>query len=475
MTVVVIMFGLFCAWSTLAFRGATLLEVTETSLALVQDAKLSLMFTLGLSCLLVPFFKNRFATLSRQLAVLAVSALLIVGGIACCVVDTAETVHPFPFVSFGFALAGVGSALSTPFLGILLYSLGSKRATISMLIGYIVSALLCNFVWELQGLARIAATLLIPLGQTGLMAFYMARLNHPSSPWSLVADANAGNKWEWPCGVVKAPLPIGLLVVVFLSGFLGSFVRGGMYYSGFEYAVIASESLVLQAAVMGTLIIVLGLFGKGYDAFSIFWPWAGLPVLVCCIALPFLGESSPTVIATVFTIAHSLFNVFNYTIFVDIALRYHRDVATLFCWGRAFDSLGCIIGFVAGSLFAASFSVTAHLWYVLSLVSSYAMFALFVLVLRNRHVADFVQDEPSELTGENSLPRVEDTCRPLAEEYGLTERETEVLDLLYEGRSIPYISQKLLVSTSTVKTHVQSIYRKFGVHTRQELLDRIRG
>ena len=61
--------------------------------------------------------------------------------------------------------------------------------------------------------------------------------------------------------------------------------------------------------------------------------------------------------------------------------------------------------------------------------------------------------------------------RLLAARYFLTEREEEVLDLLVAGRSVPYISEKLMVSANTVKTHVRHIYAKLDVHNRQELLD----
>lgn len=187
-----------------------------------------------------------------------------------------------------------------------------------------------------------------------------------------------------------------------------------------------------------------------------------------------MGESSPTIVSTFFIIAHNLFNVFNYTIFVDIATRYNRDAPTLFCWGRSFDSMGCVLGFVFGSIFAAVIPVSTHLWYVLSVISSYAIIVLAVLVLRNRRITDYDQGDAPVEEEADSLPEAEKTYQRLAEEYALTERETEILGQLDQGRSVPYISQQLLVSTSTVKTHVQSIYRKLDVHTRQQLLDMIR-
>ena len=51
----------------------------------------------------------------------------------------------------------------------------------------------------------------------------------------------------------------------------------------------------------------------------------------------------------------------------------------------------------------------------------------------------------------------------------LTPRETDVLELLREGRSNAEIANTLTVSVETVRTHRRNIYRKLGVRTRREL------
>lgn len=59
----------------------------------------------------------------------------------------------------------------------------------------------------------------------------------------------------------------------------------------------------------------------------------------------------------------------------------------------------------------------------------------------------------------------------IAESHGLSPRETEVFMLLAQGRSRTYISEELVVSEGTVKTHISHIYDKLGVHGRQEMFD----
>lgn len=61
----------------------------------------------------------------------------------------------------------------------------------------------------------------------------------------------------------------------------------------------------------------------------------------------------------------------------------------------------------------------------------------------------------------------------MAERYGLSVRESEVMVYLANGRSVPYIQEKLTISQSTVKTHVRNIYRKMGIGGKQALLDMV--
>jgi len=55
--------------------------------------------------------------------------------------------------------------------------------------------------------------------------------------------------------------------------------------------------------------------------------------------------------------------------------------------------------------------------------------------------------------GERELPR-------------LTPTETEVMDRLAQGRTNREIAEEMFISMNTVKTHVRSIFQKFGVNSR---------
>uniref|UniRef100_A0A7C9NVK0 LuxR family transcriptional regulator n=1 Tax=Muribaculaceae bacterium Z82 TaxID=2304548 RepID=A0A7C9NVK0_9BACT len=64
-----------------------------------------------------------------------------------------------------------------------------------------------------------------------------------------------------------------------------------------------------------------------------------------------------------------------------------------------------------------------------------------------------------------------DKMRQVASRFALSERELEVMTLVAKGRSAARIADDLSVSPATVNSHVSHIYRKLGVHSRQQLLD----
>lgn len=54
----------------------------------------------------------------------------------------------------------------------------------------------------------------------------------------------------------------------------------------------------------------------------------------------------------------------------------------------------------------------------------------------------------------------------LAEDFSLSKREVEVLELLSKGEDYVKISNKLFISPATVRKHIENIYKKLEVHNK---------
>ena len=102
-----------------------------------------------------------------------------------------------------------------------------------------------------------------------------------------------------------------------------------------------------------------------------------------------------------------------------------------------------------------------------------AVFVLLVLVTFNMNSEKYAKTVWGLLPHEDPRGRYERTrderCAALADQFGLTERETEVLRLLARNKRPREISDVLVVSVATVRSHVHAIYTKTGVHSAAEL------
>lgn len=82
----------------------------------------------------------------------------------------------------------------------------------------------------------------------------------------------------------------------------------------------------------------------------------------------------------------------------------------------------------------------------------------------------FARQQPEQF-----LPTVPSTLMAIQPVEPLSEQEQRVLRLLTAGLSNTEIAETQVVSPNTVKTQVQSIYRKLNVHSRKEIREAMRG
>ncbi len=58
------------------------------------------------------------------------------------------------------------------------------------------------------------------------------------------------------------------------------------------------------------------------------------------------------------------------------------------------------------------------------------------------------------------------------EEVKLSEREIEVLEQLSKGLSYTLIAENLILSPSTIRKHIENIYKKLQVHSKIEAVQK---
>lgn len=84
-------------------------------------------------------------------------------------------------------------------------------------------------------------------------------------------------------------------------------------------------------------------------------------------------------------------------------------------------------------------------------------------------------DTAADIPGESELPKSTGSPDPIqslfSKEYQLTAREQEILALLLDNKSNQEISDQLMISLGTTKTHTHNIFQKLGVRKRRQLLE----
>ena len=146
------------------------------------------------------------------------------------------------------------------------------------------------------------------------------------------------------------------------------------------------------------------------------------------------------------------------SLFLVLAKITAQDAAVSFASGFAALFTGELIGVVAGNV------VGSYADYAVVGIAGALALGSYVFLFTER---DF--DELSQIVTKSD--DFEARCQQIAETYGLTKRELEILAFALRGRTSERIARELVISKSTVDTHLRRIYSKCAVHSRQELLD----
>ena len=198
------------------------------------------------------------------------------------------------------------------------------------------------------------------------------------------------------------------------------------------------------------------------------------PLLAAALIPMSFLEGSAYIACNLFILACSIFyTLVSINAVLEVAKSHKASHMKLIAGHQAALFFGCFIGHAAG--LAATITGIANY----SMLSKFALGLVVVLAafvtfapLRTVHQPEEKKEKVKE-EAEPQPGRWHQRCERVAQEAGLSARETEVFMLLAKGRGVEHIQNKLYISGHTVKTHTYNIYRKMGINSREELLDAI--
>ena len=164
----------------------------------------------------------------------------------------------------------------------------------------------------------------------------------------------------------------------------------------------------------------------------------------------------------------------------DVTERTGAMAFSVFGATQGCAALAVVLGVPIAESLSQAVSLGAAQWSTIASIGLFLIFSSAVIVISPKSLEtvwglmpkEAAPDGPRRDPRSQPAPNGEGSdCSFLLSTYGLTARECEVALLLAKGRSLPFIQEELHIAQGTAQTHLSHIYRKLGVHSRQEFLD----
>ena len=354
-------------------------------------------------------------------------------------------------------VGGAASAILLVELGRLFAQLGPVRAlyvgAVGMCIG-IAAGMLINLV---TGVVRLLLLAVTPV----VSALLVARARNAFAATSLfpMTSAVIGFPHKYAVTCLMQGVSFGVMTVL-----QGDELRNATASSGTTTLWYGAAFLVAILLLVTTVMI------SNLDYNHMIYRIA-FPLLSVGFLLLVLAPSAPRLAGWVYAVGYC----YMYVIPTCLNALFVRDFKVSVVWIVALSTAALQLGQLVG-LFA-----TGPLERVLGSVGAVAPDALAcAMCLLLPLTGLMLLDESNPLTAWGAVrpSAVEDphdaALRAALGGAGLTARETDVALLLGRGLTKRYIAQELGISEETAKSHIGNIYRKFDVHSQQDLIIKLR-
>lgn len=283
--------------------------------------------------------------------------------------------------------------------------------------------------------------------------------------------------------------PVPLLTAEDCPPFWGDFLRVGLgslaIYTCISFGwgmtdfqeVTGWGSATALAYVIGAALAILVAslsiaYSRRLDLFGLY-RWL-VPVMLASLTLMTIGNFWTSFISFVLLImAQFCFDII-------VWIYFSRMVRKGVCRGslaiginRGFVQVGVVTGSLVAMSTPALIASGLVSEQLVVLVLATIMVAVVLSVLNQRERLEKTINTGATASNASIGDQVDQVCDRMAQEAALTGREREILGYLARGRSLPYIREELVLSKNTVETHAKNLYRKLGIHSRQELIDLI--
>lgn len=263
----------------------------------------------------------------------------------------------------------------------------------------------------------------------------------------------------------------------FMTGLLTPFALLAIYFGfshNFPSGILGGAHISLPWALGIGSIIIAGVFAwlvlrsNRADSARLFGMVAFTLVLLGIVAL-FIDRSNKTLLLATQVSCRAITVILLWLLAAEFSKRNSFHPISFFCQLMAFYTVCLCVGLYIGTLAPVQDFLIAFPQEGIYLFTACMIAAITYGLLV---VADFFRESSGnkELTIVLETSFLDQQCSQLAAQHELSKRETEIIQLLAQGRSRSYIAENLYLSENTVKWYCRQIYQKLGIHKKQELL-----
>lgn len=260
-------------------------------------------------------------------------------------------------------------------------------------------------------------------------------------------------------------VPYKFLVTALLHGLaLGVLLGSAILQSGSSEAVLLNALSFVVAALLLFLSAVFVKMDFNHLIYQVGFSIMAAGALLIAVVqpLPAIGESFQLV---GFCYVHLvMWGLCSY-----LTKNFDLPATWVVAWPTCCLMLGQLVGGTVTSVLVQQ-PDSAYWIQITATIVSFVMLMAALLMMSNRNLTTgWGMARPASAVSPDSA--IESVSQLITVENSLTPRESEIIVLLARGRNRRFISEELVVSEETIKSHVYSIYRKLGIHSQQELLD----
>jgi len=257
------------------------------------------------------------------------------------------------------------------------------------------------------------------------------------------------------------------MVIVTMISFVAAYV---CYYTvaivPWSALGVVQDSFTFGILIGAALILLFALLQKtARDPRSTFsvYPWLLVLIVLACVL--FLADDRLDNVAFLLAVAVSSMFEILLTLYMGVLTqRGYAPPATAFALSGSAIRLGICLGNGTALIYERVPGLHELLVRPTFVLLVALVAGLLITMVRQGYAIDDLTRSPG---AESELAAIADS---VAEEFFLSEREREIMRLVGHGYTASAVAEQLVISTHTVNSHIQHIYRKLSIHKRSELI-----